>query len=488
MTQTNPIIAEIERIAADRLSGILSLALETSAVQVHFQDGLISAAATDVPRYKLGRFLSMSGYIQESAVGRLVEESRKKKQRIGEFAVRKNLLGDEDLSEILREQVVNILMHALSAGFEVSSFEETTIPIYLPARISPQQLLLEIARRSLHPFTPEPNQLIVLNNGHNLSNLDWYPQELSVIGKLQFPRSLQELAVSTGLEYGRLGKILSVLHHLEMITTIDETPAGTTALATRSRISFENLVPEIDKSAINNKLEVYHNYLSFIGEQFKTLKVRIQELAASGPPPQAITISSPHEQDGKSLISTNLALCFAKDPGKRVILIDCDLRKPSVHKYLGTSIEPGLYGYLSEDYMQPYCYMRRIDRLYVMTAGGVAENPVELLSLDKMRQLIDFLKRDFDTIIIDTPPLSPVSDAQILTKLSDGLILVIRSARTSYANLERAFRSVDRTKLLGMILNDVQPRAFHTHYDYHYYSHYSYGPGKPKSHHRTYFE
>jgi capsular exopolysaccharide synthesis family protein len=492
MTQPNSIITEIERIAADRLSGVLSLLFETNTVQVHFQEGLISAAATDVPRFKIGRFLSVNGFIPETDIDALVRESQDKKLRLGEFAVSKHLLDDEDLREIVREQAVNILIYALSEGFEVGPFQEISLLLNSPARMSPSQLMLEIARRKLQPYMPEPDKMIVLSNGHNLRNLTWYPQELAVIDKLRFQQSLPELAVSTGMEYARLGKILSVLNHMHMISMVAEAPSpATTALAPRRPFSFEDLVVEIDRSAVSNKIEVFHNYLSLIGEQFKTLKVRIQELSVSGPMPKVIVVSSPHAQEGKSLVSTNLALCFAKDPGKRVILLDCDLRNPNIHKNFGTTLEPGLCGYLTEDNMQPYCYMRRLDRLYMITAGGMPENPVEILSLDKTRQLIEHLKRDFDLIIIDTPPLIPVSDAQIIAKLADGMLLVVRSGKTSYSHLEQSLKAIQSVRLLGLILNDVEPRKFHTNYDYRYYHHYGYGYGsspKPRRRSKTYFE
>ena len=182
-----------------------------------------------------------------------------------------------------------------------------------------------------------------------------------------------------------------------------------------------------------------------------------------------ITISSSLSGDGKSLISVNLAASFSKDPGRRVIIVDCDLRKPSLHKLLGTSLQPGLLGYLEGEPLQPYCYVQRCERLYFMTAGGIADNPIELLSHERMRKLLDYLRTEFDTIILDSPPFVPISDAQILTALSDGLILVVRCGRTSYASLEKAFRNLDRNKLVGVILNDVKPMLFNTQYDYKYY-------------------
>src|SRR4029079_18023476 len=132
------------------------------------------------------------------------------------------------------------------------------------------------------------------------------------------------------------------------------------------------------------------------------------------------------------------------DPGRRVIAVDCDLRNPSLNEYLGVPSEPGLLQYLANGHLSPNCYLRRVDNLYFLTTGGVAPNPVEILSMNKMKQLIEHLKKDFDTIIIDAPPYWPVADARIVTSMSDGLIMVVRRGRTSCSSSDRAFKAVDR--------------------------------------------
>jgi Mrp family chromosome partitioning ATPase len=158
-----------------------------------------------------------------------------------------------------------------------------------------------------------------------------------------------------------------------------------------------------------------------------------------------------------------LAFSFAMDPGRRVIIVDCDLRSPSLDSYLGVPTEPGLLQYLADGHLGPYCYVRRLENLYFLTAGGIADNPIEILSMHKMKQLIEYLKTDFDTIILDAPPYSPIADARIVTGLSDGLIMVVRRGRTSYASTDQAFKAIDRKKILGVVFNDVKPKLFQTY-------------------------
>jgi capsular exopolysaccharide synthesis family protein len=245
-------------------------------------------------------------------------------------------------------------------------------------------------------------------------------------------------------------------------------------LVPTSDFPFEHFIPVVANAALNEKLEVARNEYSFTSEQFKNLKVLIME-ARSAAPMKVITVSSPEAQDGKSLVAANLAFSFAMDPGRRVIIVDCDLRNPSLGNYLGVSAEPGLLQYLAQGHLSPYCYVRRLENLYFLTTGGVAPNPIEILSMQRMKQLIERLKKDFDTVIVDAPPYFPISDARIVTGMSDGLIMVVRRGKTSYSSSDRAFKAVDRNKLLGVVFNDVQPMLFNSSYDFGYYE---YGPKK----------
>src|SRR5207244_1701452 len=93
-------------------------------------------------------------------------------------------------------------------------------------------------------------------------------------------------------------------------------------------------------------------------------------------------------------------------------------------------------------------------------------NPVEILSMNKLKQLVDHLRKDFDTVILDAPPYSPIADARIVTGLSDGLIMVVRRGKTSYGSSDRAFKAIDKNKILGVVFNDVQPMLFHTYYNF----------------------
>ena len=490
----NFILERIREIQESGESGFLSLEKGGQVIVAQFRDGLINAVSTNITKHQLGQYMILHDYLDEKEMEELVKESRKQKALLGETAVSKTVLDEAELVEVVQMQAVQALTHAIRADFDVSDFKRTVPPaLYTPARMDHTHLLLELARNNLQPFKLNPAMLISLRNGKPLPPLPWYPAEMSVLSELKAPKTIHELVVSTGLEYPRLSKILFVLDSLNLIGLVESSPSETTALVRRDGFPFESLVPEIRRTGLSDKLESVRDANSFISEQFKALKVHISEAAATRDL-KVIAVTSPDAQDGKSLVCTNLAVSFARDSNRKVILLDCDFRNPNVHRLLGITADPGLQGYLEDDSLQSYCYMRRLDKLFILTAGGISPNPVELLSLDKMRSLIAYLKIEFDTIIIDAPPLGPISDTQIISSMSDGLLMVIRSGKTSYRSMDAGIRKLDRGKLLGVVFNDVKPMLFNTQYDYRYYRYgktgkYPYGQ-KHVSHHRpkTYLE
>ena len=256
---------------------------------------------------------------------------------------------------------------------------------------------------------------------------------------------------------------------MRFLEVSEEVSCEKTAGATNGAFPLELLIPRIRNPVPDEKLEVLRDGSSFISDQFASLKVQIDGTETNRST-QVIGVSSPHMGDGKSLISSNLAVSLSLDPGRKVILLDCDLRKPVVQNYFGISLGPGMTDYLTDRRLNPYSCIRRVRQLYLMTAGGIARNPVELLSNKRMHELIDYLREEFDTIVLDSPPLQPIADARAVFRLVDGYLMVIRRAKTPYRAVEHAFETLNRGKLLGVIFNDVKPQLFHTYYNYKYYS------------------
>jgi capsular exopolysaccharide synthesis family protein len=160
--------------------------------------------------------------------------------------------------------------------------------------------------------------------------------------------------------------------------------------------------------------------------------------------------------EGKSLVALNLALAFAADLHDEVLLVDADMRRPGVNRWLKPAPMIGLKEVLAGEAELEHGLLEiKAQHLVLLPAGQPARDPVQLLSADFARSLIDSLRGRFKKIIIDTPPLVPFTDADILAAFSDGVVLVARSKMTPKPLLDQAIHSVTSSRILGIVLNDA---------------------------------
>ena len=202
------------------------------------------------------------------------------------------------------------------------------------------------------------------------------------------------------------------------------------------------------------------------GEAYRVLSSVIL-LTSHENPPKVLVVTSALSGEGKSTVSSNLATALAQR-GKRILLVDADLRCSSIHRHWGLSKEPGLTTILmtqATDYRrcQP---IAELPGLHVVPSGLRPDGPAEILSSSKMQQLIENWRKEYDHIIVDTPPMLPFADALALTACADGVVLVTRSGVSRRKALSRAmevlFRS--RANVLGFVFNAVR----HPEYYYEY--------------------
>lgn len=218
-------------------------------------------------------------------------------------------------------------------------------------------------------------------------------------------------------------------------------------------------------------------------EAFRALRTNLQFLEMDGGHSFVITSSLPSE--GKSTTTLNLALALA-DAGKRVALLDCDLRKPKVAEYLGTEGGAGLTDVLIgrarvADVMLPWGKRP----LYVLPAGKVPPNPSELLGSKQMGQLLEALSNEFDIVLCDAPPLLPVTDAAILARSTAGAIVIASAGRTTTNQLSGALDALDTVgaKVAGVVLSMVPtrgPDAYGYGYGYGYGGYGTYVPSNKR--------
>lgn len=213
-------------------------------------------------------------------------------------------------------------------------------------------------------------------------------------------------------------------------------------------------------------------------EAYKSLRTNIKFISKTEKV-NTFIITSALQEESKSNVSVNLALTIVEE-GKKVILLDCDFRKPTIHKYLKINkFNRGIVNVLMEDCtINEAIYHKKDINLDILTVGIIPPNPSELLSSIKMQNLVLELKKTYDYIIIDTPPISIVTDAAIIGGFSDGAFLVVRS---DYAPIEivkmakKKLEDVD-VKIYGTILTRYNPKSSGNSKRYYEYDkYYSYG-------------
>lgn len=227
-----------------------------------------------------------------------------------------------------------------------------------------------------------------------------------------------------------------------------------------------------DAKAKERPLIVHADPLSPRAESFRALRTNLQFLDMGGRSSFVITSSIPSE--GKTSTTINLAIALA-DAGKRVALIDGDLRKPKVAEYLGIEGGAGLTDVLIgrasvNDVMLPWGGRS----LYVLPAGKIPPNPSELLGSRQMGGLLEMLEREFDVVLCDAPPLLPVTDAAVLSRVTSGALMVISAGRTTRHQLTGSTEALTTVgaKLAGFVMSMVPTRGPDS-----YYSAYGYGYG-----------
>nr|WP_017436831.1 CpsD/CapB family tyrosine-protein kinase [Parageobacillus caldoxylosilyticus] len=202
-----------------------------------------------------------------------------------------------------------------------------------------------------------------------------------------------------------------------------------------------------------------------ISEQYRTIRTNVQ-FSFVDAPMRSLMVTSTGAGEGKSTTAANLAVVFAQQ-GKKVLLIDADLRKPTVHYTFRLNNYTGLTNVLTNSApLLPSCQETRVENLYVLTSGPIPPNPAELLSSKAMEQCIQQLYNEFDLLIFDTPPVLAVTDAQILAHQCDGTVLVIESGGTEIEAAVKAKELLEaaNAKLLGVVLNKRKHRQGHYYY------------------------
>lgn len=221
---------------------------------------------------------------------------------------------------------------------------------------------------------------------------------------------------------------------------------------------------------IDSRLVIVREPYSIAAEQYRVLYTRISQLVQNKST-YTLAITSSVKDEGKTFTSLNLAIAMARDFDERVLLIEGDLKNPTLHEYLKRSPGFGLSDVLEGRIEFDSASIQLVEgRLSVLLAGKVVGSPLRLLASPKMEELLNSVKGYFKYIIIDTPPIIPVADINIYSTLVDGLLLVIQAGKTPKSMIKKALASMPSEKVIGAVLNEVEPN----YSKYYYGTRYSY--------------
>jgi len=273
-----------------------------------------------------------------------------------------------------------------------------------------------------------------------------------------------------------LGLGMALAFFLEYIDTSMKTPED----IKRIQVPYMGYIPTFHA---NNHLEliVQEDPKSLIAEAYRTLRTGIL-FSGSKPSPQFIQVTSAGPQEGKTITTANMATVMAQS-GSRVLIVDCDMRKPRIHEIFGIPNARGLSDLLldGEDEFS-FIKKTKVPNLNLLTCGTIPANPSELLSSKRMQRLLTLLGEKYDRIIMDSPPVLAVTDSIVLSRLVEGIILVVGAGGSSRNGVARAVELLKEVnaRIVGAVLNNLnveKERYYYSRYYYYDYGKYGYGYG-----------
>jgi exopolysaccharide/PEP-CTERM locus tyrosine autokinase len=216
-----------------------------------------------------------------------------------------------------------------------------------------------------------------------------------------------------------------------------------------------------------------------ITEEFRKMKSIVMQLIKKDPANNLLLVTSSISGEGKSITALNLAISLAQEHDQHVLIIDADLRKPSIGRYLGLTTQKGLTEYLKENApLDDLLIKTGLGSLIFLPAGASEINPVELFSSQKMKDLLTKLKERFSGgyIVIDSSPVLPFAEARILSTLADGVVYVVKESGTSVKNIQEGLGSLPEANILGLVYNQATTASLAGGYHYYYYDYHRYKP------------
>ena len=262
-------------------------------------------------------------------------------------------------------------------------------------------------------------------------------------------------------------------------TDDEAAPEGRTEFTSLATVPSEPSPPGVEEKLVGWTGTDQQGNFSVAVEQYRKLAAALHHAQADRGL-KAIIVTSANPGEGKSLTASNLALTLSQSYQRRVLLVDGDLRRPSLHNLFGVPNLAGLSDGLAHNSIQAIAVREISPRLSILPSGPPIEDPTGKLTSGQMRRVLDEARASYDWVIFDTPPIGLVSDARLLSEMVDGVVLVVEAAKTGYPDLLRAIDSIGRERVLGVVLNRLQHDPGRAYYYTSYYHRKASGKSLPE--------
>lgn len=373
------------------------------------------------------------------------------------------------LEQVIEEQGLTMRPGDLEKMMDVAVVRDTQL-LLLSVEHEDPQLAQVLANALAYAF-------IESNTEDRLSR----PGSVSVVEAGELPDSPVNPRIALNTVLAALAGLAIAVGVALLLEYLDDTVKTAEDLETTGLVALGGVARFPRPRTETESLMVGSQRRSSAAEAYKVLRTNV-EFSTLDRPGQSLLVTSANPGEGKTTTTANLALAIAQT-GKRVVVVDSDLRRPNLHKVFGLSNTGGLSSALlsKEASLDGYVQSTRFENLAVLTSGPLPPNPSELLSSRRLDAVVKALKRQADVTLFDSPPALPVTDASILASKVDGTILVVDSGKTRVDALRRAYETLSRskTRVLGGILNKLSPKG-RGYYYYHYY----YGTAEDGTHAR----